>query len=220
MYNQGICLVLVISSKRRIGGEVVSIELTGPSCDLTIRRQACGALIPYFRRGSLALTDYTCNDYHCSTGYEPKNDYEDITCKYDYDDDECCNKGGFSTAMSPKAEVSSRSMDFISARDCPHAQNPSWSPFFYRLGICFNHEDLMIGCPFSHCSITGLRLHNALLFFKVANPSASTVNTCKYYDCSYRYEHKRDYEDIVCEDECDDRECCDRKRECDQYHVV
>ena len=92
--------------------------------------------------------------------------------------------------------------------------------FFYRLCICFNDEDIMIGCPFSNCSITGLRLHNALLFLKVANPSASTVDTCKYYDCSYRYEHKRDYEDIVCEDECDDRECCDRKRECDQYHVV
>ena len=93
--------------------------------------------------------------------------------------------------------------------------------FFYRLCICFNYEDLVIGCPFSHCSITGLRLHNALLFLKVANPSTSTVNTCKYYECSsYRYEHKRDYKDIVCKDECDDRECCDRKRECDQYHVV
>ena len=78
----------------------------------------------------------------------------------------------------------------------------------------------MIGCTVSHCSITGLRLHAALLFLKVANPSASTVNTYKYYDCSCRYEHKRDYEDIVCEDECDDGECCDRKRECDQYHVV
>ena len=79
----------------------------------------------------------------------------------------------------------------------------------------------MIGCPCSHCSTTGLRLHDALLFLKLANPSASTVNTCKYYDCSRRYEHKKDYEDIVCKDECDDRECCDRKkRECDQYHVV
>ena len=79
----------------------------------------------------------------------------------------------------------------------------------------------MIGCPCSHCSTTGLRLPDALLFLKLATPSASTVNTCKYYDCSHRYEHKEDYEDIVCKDECDDRECCDRKkRECDQYHVV
>ena len=53
----------------------------------------------------------------------------------------------------------------------------------------------MIGYTVSHCSITGLRLHDALLFLKVANPSASTVNTYKYYDCSCRYEHKRDYEE-------------------------
>ena len=68
-----------------------------------MRQQACGALIPYFRRGSPALTDNTCKDYRCSRGYEYKDDYQDITCKYDCDDDECCNKGGFGSAMSPNS---------------------------------------------------------------------------------------------------------------------
>ena len=78
-----------------------------------MRRQACGALILYFRRGSSALlTDNTCKDYRCSRGYEHKNDYEDITCRDDCDNDECCNKGGFGTAMSPNSAVSSRSINF------------------------------------------------------------------------------------------------------------
>ena len=77
-----------------------------------MRRQACGALILFFRRGSSALTDNTCKDYRCSRGYEHKNDYEDITCSDDCDNDECCNKGGLGTAMSPNSAVSSRSMNF------------------------------------------------------------------------------------------------------------
>ena len=80
------------------------------------------ALIPYFRRDSPALTDDSCKDYRCPRGYEHKDDYEEIACKYDCDDDDCCKKGGFGSAMLPNSDVSSRSMDVLPARNRPHAQ--------------------------------------------------------------------------------------------------
>ena len=32
---------------------------------------------------------------------------------------------------------------------------------------------------------------------------------CKEYTCSYGYQYKNGYDDILCDDECDDSRCCD-----------
>ena len=77
----------------------------------------------------------------------------------------------------------------------------------------------MICYHFTNYSTAGSRLHLDFLFLTLTNPHAPTVNICKYYDCPYGYEYKEGYEDTVCEDECDDRDCCD-KGECAQHDVV
>ena len=64
--------------------------------------------------------------------------------------------------------------------------------------------------PYSSSSIAGLQLFGVLPLFNLPNPPAPAVNSCKYYDCSYGYERKRDYRRITCKDECDDDQCCDK----------
>ena len=72
------------------------------------------------------------------------------------------------------------------------------------------HEEQMFCNPYSSSSIAGLRGFEVLPVFNVRNPPAPAVNSCKYYDCSYGYERKRDYRRITCKDECDDDQCCDK----------
>ena len=64
--------------------------------------------------------------------------------------------------------------------------------------------------PCSSSSIAGLQLFEVLPVFNLPNPPAPAVNSCKYYDCSYGYERKRDYRRITCKDKCDDDQCCNK----------
>ena len=56
-------------------------------------------------------------------------------------------------------------------------------------------------------------------YLDAMKPPHTPVNTCSDFKCSESYELKDNYDDLTCDGDCEDRDCCERGG-CPLCHVA